>query len=132
VNRIARRHANFFSEFLQSDRLVQSSFGEPKDFPPFTTEHDLSGYTLQIGNVRAALQWAFSADGDVGVELAISAAPLFIGLSLLEECGRWCERALLRPGPRCPWHQAGDDPSGSARSIVDAHNRKQRSGSRRN
>jgi predicted ATPase len=42
---------------------------------------------LQIGNVRAALQWAFSADGDVnvGVELAISAAPLFIGLSLLEE-----------------------------------------------
>jgi hypothetical protein len=56
VNRIARRHANFFSEFLQSDRLVQSSFGEPKDFPPFTTEHDLSGYTLQIGNVRAALQ----------------------------------------------------------------------------
>jgi len=99
ANRIARRHANFFAEFLQSDRLVQSSFGEPKDFPPFTTEHDLSGYTLQIGNVRAALQWAFSADGDVGVELAISAAPLFIGLSLLEECGRWCERALAGLDP---------------------------------
>ena len=35
-------------------------------------------------------------DGDVtlGVELAAWAAPLFIGLSLLEECGRWCERAL--------------------------------------
>jgi tetratricopeptide (TPR) repeat protein len=46
--------------------------------------------------VRAALQWAFSDDGDVtlGVELAAWAAPLFVGLSLLEECTRWCERAL--------------------------------------
>jgi hypothetical protein len=46
--------------------------------------------------VRAALEWAFSADGDVavGVELATWVAPLFIGLSLLEECDRWCERAL--------------------------------------
>ena len=86
ANRIARRHANFFSEFLQHDQLVQSRFGE----------HDLSRYALHIGNVRAALTWAFSDDGDVsvGVELATWAAPLFIGLSLLEECDRWCERAL--------------------------------------
>ncbi len=86
ANRIARRHANFFSEFLQSDQLVQSRFGE----------RDLSGYALHIGNVRAALEWTFSDDGDVGVcvELAVWAAPLFIGLSLLEECERWCERAL--------------------------------------
>jgi predicted ATPase/DNA-binding winged helix-turn-helix (wHTH) protein len=86
ANSIARRHANFFSEFLQHDQLVQSRFGE----------HDLSGYTLHIGNVRAALQWAFSDGGDVsvGVELATWAAPLFIGLSLLEECDRWSERAL--------------------------------------
>jgi predicted ATPase len=86
ANRIARRHANFFSEFLQRDQLVQSRFGE----------HDLSGYASHIGNVRAALQWAFSDDGDVsvGAELATWAAPLFIGLSLLEECDRWCERGL--------------------------------------
>jgi predicted ATPase/DNA-binding winged helix-turn-helix (wHTH) protein len=86
ANSIARRHANFFSEFLQHDQLVQSRFGE----------HDLSGYTLHIGNVRAALQWAFSDGGDVsvGVELATWAAPLFVGLSLLEECDRWSERAL--------------------------------------
>jgi hypothetical protein len=46
--------------------------------------------------VRAALEWAFSDEGDitVGVELAATVAPLFIGLSLLEECARWCERAL--------------------------------------
>jgi predicted ATPase/DNA-binding winged helix-turn-helix (wHTH) protein len=86
ANRTARRHADFFSELLQHDQLVQSTFGE----------HDLSGYTLHIGNVRAALQWAFSDDGDttLGVELAAWAAPLFVGLSLLEECTRWCERAL--------------------------------------
>ena len=86
ANRVARRHAKFFSEFLQHDQLVQSRFGA----------HNLSGYAAYIGNVRAALQWAFSDDGDVtlGVELAAWAAPLFVGLSLLEECTRWCERAL--------------------------------------
>jgi predicted ATPase/DNA-binding winged helix-turn-helix (wHTH) protein len=85
-NRVARRHAKFFSDFLQNDELVQSRFGE----------HDLSRYAAHIGNVRTALQWAFSDHGDVtlGVELAAWAAPLFVGLSLLEECTRWCERAL--------------------------------------
>ena len=86
TNVFARRHATFFSKFLQDDQLVQSRFGE----------HDLSRYSSQIGNVRAALQWAFSDDGDVkiGVELAAWAAPLFIGMSLLGECNRWCEQAL--------------------------------------
>jgi predicted ATPase len=49
-NRVARRHAKFFSDFLQH---VQSQFGE----------RDLSRYAAHIGNVRAALQWAFSDDG---------------------------------------------------------------------
>ncbi|MEH2545499.1 putative ATPase/DNA-binding winged helix-turn-helix (wHTH) protein [Bradyrhizobium sp. AZCC 2262] len=86
ANRAARRHANFFSRFLQHDEIVQSRFGE----------RDLSGYASHVGNVRAALEWAFSDGGDVavGMELATWAAPLFIGLSLLEECKRWCERAL--------------------------------------
>jgi predicted ATPase/DNA-binding winged helix-turn-helix (wHTH) protein len=86
ANRIARRHANLFSRFLQHDEVVQSRLGE----------RDLSGYAVHLGNVRAALEWAFSDDGDValGMELASWAAPLFVGLSLLEECGRWCERAL--------------------------------------
>ena len=58
VNRIAqRRHADFFSRFLQHDQLIQSRFGK----------HDLSGYAVHIGNVRTALQWAFSDEGDVSV-----------------------------------------------------------------
>jgi tetratricopeptide (TPR) repeat protein len=46
--------------------------------------------------VRTALGWALSDRGDVlvGIELAAWATPLFIGLSLLEECRSWCERAL--------------------------------------
>ena len=32
-------------------------------------------------------------DAAVGIELATWAAPLFVGLSLLEECRGWCERA---------------------------------------
>jgi predicted ATPase/DNA-binding winged helix-turn-helix (wHTH) protein len=86
TNRIARRHADYFTRFLRNDRVVQSRFGE----------QDLSGYNSHMGNVRAALEWAFSDDGDVavGVELATCAAPLFVGLSLLEECDRWCGTAL--------------------------------------
>ena len=87
ANRIAqRRHADFFSRFLQHDQLIQSRFGK----------YDLSGHAVHIGNVRTALQWAFSDEGDVsvGTELATLAAPLFIILSLLDECQRWCERAL--------------------------------------
>jgi predicted ATPase len=86
ADRIARRHAIFYSRFLEHDEIIQSLFGE----------HDLSGYAPHIGNVRAALRWALSDHGDVavGIELATWAAPLFIGLSLLEECRGWCERAL--------------------------------------
>jgi predicted ATPase/DNA-binding winged helix-turn-helix (wHTH) protein len=86
ANRVAQRHASFFSRFLEHDETVQSRFGE----------QDLSEFASHIGNVRAALEWAFSADGNVavGVDLATWAAPLFIGLSLLEECEQWCGRAL--------------------------------------
>jgi predicted ATPase/DNA-binding winged helix-turn-helix (wHTH) protein len=83
---IARRHAIYYLNYLGHDEIIQSTFGE----------HDLSGYAPHIGNVRAALKWAFSDRGDiaVGVELATWAAPLFVGLSLLDECRSWCEQAL--------------------------------------
>jgi predicted ATPase/DNA-binding winged helix-turn-helix (wHTH) protein len=86
TDRIVQRHAMFYSKFLERHEIIQSLFGE----------HDLSGYALHIGNVRAALGWALSDHGDapVGIELATWAAPLFFGLSLFEECRGWCERAL--------------------------------------
>jgi predicted ATPase/DNA-binding winged helix-turn-helix (wHTH) protein len=86
ADHIARRHAIFYSTLLEHDELIQSMFDE----------HDLSGYAPHIGNVRAALRWALSDHGDVavGIELAASAAPLSIKLSLLEECRSWCEQAI--------------------------------------
>jgi predicted ATPase/DNA-binding winged helix-turn-helix (wHTH) protein len=86
TDRIARRHAIFYAKFLEHDEIIQSLFGE----------HDLSGYAPHIGNVRATLGWALSDHGDVavGIELAAWAAPMFVGLSLLDECRVWCERAL--------------------------------------
>src|SRR3984957_17210565 len=50
ADRIARRHAIFYSRFLEHDETIQSLFGE----------HDLSGYAPHIGNVRAALGWTLS------------------------------------------------------------------------
>jgi predicted ATPase/DNA-binding winged helix-turn-helix (wHTH) protein len=86
ADRIARRHAIFYSKFLEHDEMIQSLF----------REHDLSGYAPHIGNVRAALGWALLDHGDaaVGIELAAWSAPLFVKLSLFEECRGWCERAL--------------------------------------
>jgi predicted ATPase/DNA-binding winged helix-turn-helix (wHTH) protein len=86
ADNIVRRHAIYYSNYLGHDEVIQSNFGA----------HDLSGYAPHIGNVRAALEWAFSDQGDiaVGVELATWAAPLFVGLSLLDECRNWCEQAL--------------------------------------
>jgi predicted ATPase/DNA-binding winged helix-turn-helix (wHTH) protein len=86
ADRIARRQAIFYAKFLEHDEIIQSLFGE----------HDLSGYASHIGSVRAALAWGLSERGDVavGIDLATWAAPLFFGLSLLEECRGWCERAL--------------------------------------
>jgi predicted ATPase/DNA-binding winged helix-turn-helix (wHTH) protein len=82
----ARRHAIYYSSYLEHDEAIQSTFGA----------HDLSKYAPHIGNLRAALEWAFSDHGDIaiGVELATWAAPLFVGLSLLDECRNWCEQAL--------------------------------------
>jgi hypothetical protein len=85
--RITRRHAEFYED------LFERADAE-RDAPP--PAEWLGKYGWCIGNLRAALDWAFSVEGDasIGVELVTWAAPLFIGLSLLDECGRWCERAL--------------------------------------
>jgi predicted ATPase len=49
--------------------------------------------------VRAALDWAFSPTGaaEVGVALTVAAVPLWVHLSLMEECRGRVERALSGP-----------------------------------
>jgi predicted ATPase/DNA-binding winged helix-turn-helix (wHTH) protein len=82
ARQIARRHAEYYRGFLE--RIENEQETRP------VSQADL-------GNVRAALEWCFAANGDteVGIGLAAAAAPAFFAMSLLTECHRWSERALL-------------------------------------
>jgi predicted ATPase/DNA-binding winged helix-turn-helix (wHTH) protein len=73
---VAQRHAKYFA-FLLGSSDVRSS-GEP------------------LGNVRAALEWAFG-DGEpaLAMDLTAGAVPIFLELSLLSECHKWSAAALL-------------------------------------
>jgi hypothetical protein len=55
-------------------------------------------YGEQIDNVRAALNWAFSAEGSAstGVALTIAVVPLWLNLSLMDECLQRVKKALSR------------------------------------
>ena len=56
----------------------------------------LADYGSKIDNLRSALDWAFSPGGDppIGVALTAAAVPLWMHLSLMEECRSRVERAL--------------------------------------
>jgi predicted ATPase len=56
----------------------------------------LADYAIEIGNLRAALDWAFSPSGDetTGTALTAAAVPLWMGLSQLEECRGRVKQAL--------------------------------------
>ena len=49
-----------------------------------------------LGNIRAALEWSFSERGNpqLGAALAAVVAPLFLELSLLNECYEWTKRGV--------------------------------------
>jgi tetratricopeptide (TPR) repeat protein len=89
---IARRHAEYLSSALE--RI------DAKAWKPLSAE-GIDFFVSQLGNVRAALDWSFGADGDggIGVRLAAAAVPLFFQRSLLPECVTWSERALTRLDP---------------------------------
>src|SRR3989454_2415330 len=72
----ARRHAEHYRH------LLQHADAELETRP---TAEWVAAYRPQIGDVRAALDWAFSPSGDVGVAVALTAAtvPLWTHLSLL-------------------------------------------------
>jgi len=56
----------------------------------------LVSYGYWIDNIRIVLDWAFSPDGDasIGVALTAAAVPLWMHLSLVEECRVRVEQAL--------------------------------------
>ena len=87
----ARRHAEFFRDLFAAPAAtaqLKSGIG------------DITYCVREIDNVRAALDWAFSPEGDasIGVALTAVAAPLWMRLSLLGECRSRAEQALATIG----------------------------------
>jgi predicted ATPase/DNA-binding winged helix-turn-helix (wHTH) protein len=85
---VARCHAVYFTDLLRAAAAERS----------LADGRRVDAFAPQVGNVRKALSWSFSASGDlaVGIDLAIHAAPLFVGLSLFVECQEWCQKSLDR------------------------------------
>src|SRR6266404_6409248 len=91
----ARGHAEYYRH------LLQHADAELETRP---TAEWVAAYRPQIGDVRAALDWAFSPSGDVGVGVALTAAtvPLWTHLSLLSECRTRVEQAIANLGAQAP------------------------------
>jgi predicted ATPase/DNA-binding winged helix-turn-helix (wHTH) protein len=88
---LARRHAEYYQDLFE--RAEAELDARP------ATEW-LAEYGPKADNLRAALDWAFSRDGDaqIGVALTAAAVPLWMRLSLLEECHGRAEQALAVVG----------------------------------
>jgi len=86
-SKVARRHCEYITYCLERFK-VRASLRASPDSVDF--------FVANLGNVRAALEWAFSEHGDagLGVRLAATCAPLLFQLSLLTECLVWAERAI--------------------------------------
>src|SRR6266567_4629886 len=95
VNHFARRHAEFYR------KLFDDAEAELETRP---TAEWLVAYRPHIDDLRAALDWAFSQSGDVGVGVALTAAtvPLWTHLSLLTECRARVEQAIASLGRQVP------------------------------
>ena len=84
---LAVRHATYYRRWLEQSGI---------EWPTLSTGAQRAPHFAGLNNVRAALEWCFGANGnvEVGVGLAVAAAPVFLAMSLLPECNRWSERAL--------------------------------------
>ena len=91
ANAATHRHAEYYRN------LFERAEGEAAARP---ADEWLADYAREIDNLRAALDWAFSpgGDGSIGVALTAAAVPLWMRLSLLEECRGRAERALAALG----------------------------------
>lgn len=93
VERAARRQAEFL-------RQIIAPLGDASPAPD-----DISRFAQEIGNVHAALDWAFSPAGDtaLGIELTAGFVPVWMQLLSFVECSTRIEHALVHfsPGFTC-------------------------------
>jgi predicted ATPase len=83
----ARRHAEYYRAVFERAE---------SEWETHSTDEWLATYAGCLDNVRAALDWEWSArgDADIGVALTAAAVPLWIELSLLDECRARVDQAL--------------------------------------
>jgi predicted ATPase/DNA-binding winged helix-turn-helix (wHTH) protein len=85
---LAMRHATHYRRWLEQTGT---------EWPTLSSAAERAPHLAGLANVRAALEWCFGVNGntEVGIGLAAAAAPVFMAISLLTECNRWSERAIL-------------------------------------
>jgi predicted ATPase len=84
---VARRHAEYFRNLFRQAGI---------EWDKRTTAEWLEAYGGLVDEVRAALDWAFSPNGDarIATALTIGAVPLWLQLSLMAECRRRVDQAI--------------------------------------
>jgi predicted ATPase/DNA-binding winged helix-turn-helix (wHTH) protein len=87
LRQVARRHAEYYLAVF-ANAEAESEARSQLEW--------LVIYGRHLDNVRAALDWAFSPEGEphIGVGLTVAVVPLWEQLSLLGECRERVERAL--------------------------------------
>ena len=87
ADQMAGRHAIYYLQVLERGNAIAAAPLEVKG--SYAT-------AMHLGNIRSALEWAFSESGDTAVGIALAAASigLFLEMSLLTECHRWTEQAI--------------------------------------
>ncbi|MBV8111939.1 MAG: transcriptional regulator, partial [Hyphomicrobiales bacterium] len=83
----ARLHAEYFRDLLNAATQDGASADRPG-----------AALAPEIDNIRSALAWAFEHGGNASIEVALAAAsaPVWLELSLLNECAGWMSKALAR------------------------------------
>ena len=84
-DRWRRRHALYFNDLFKQ--------GVAMDMP-----ERVGVLGVEVDNLRAALNWAFSVEGDetIAVELAAASASTWMAMALLTECRQWMTKAISR------------------------------------
>jgi predicted ATPase len=82
-NILRRRHALYFSDVFK-----QGASADASRWP--------RALAVEVDNLRAAMNWAFSVEGDarIAVELAAASASSWMGMALLTECREWMMKAV--------------------------------------
>jgi predicted ATPase/DNA-binding winged helix-turn-helix (wHTH) protein len=99
---ISMRHAEYVIQQLESQKEMLSA--QPR-------AERVAAYSLQLSNVRSALEWSFGSHGndEIAARLAAASTRLFLELALLIEWQAWAEQAIAR---------LGDQPKNSRQDLA--------------